>query len=129
MLSSVFSQYAAVRPARYARAAPEPQPAEFDDLGWAWGKRSKAAERPAQFDDLGWAWGKRSAPAQAPTNWDDLGWAWGKRKRSDAQTLDSSSQLGTAYAHPEFVRLVRSWQPMKKNPDWHDLGWTWGRRK
>ncbi|KAH7721592.1 hypothetical protein AAVH_10891 [Aphelenchoides avenae] len=94
-----FAQHQAERSARYARAAPAPQPAQFDDLGWAWGKRSAAAPQQAQFEDLGWAWGKRSAPAGPKAQFEDLGWAWGKRS--------AAAQAPTK---------------------WEDLGWAWGKR-
>lgn len=50
----------------------------------------KKADAP-QWEDLGWAWGKRKrsaqseAPFPASANWDDLGWAWGKRSEVGQQ--------------------------------------------
>jgi len=115
---------------------------QWEDLGWAWGKRSdpKAA---AQWDDLGWAWGKRSESSHVAggkgsgTEWEDLGWAWGKRSSSPAERLSLKSvaeniandaetvKHNQQHMSPTQFRAIQSLS--KKNPDWHDLGWAWGR--
>uniref|UniRef100_A0A183BJD5 Uncharacterized protein n=1 Tax=Globodera pallida TaxID=36090 RepID=A0A183BJD5_GLOPA len=95
----------------------------------------KKSESP-QWEDLGWAWGKRSggpnsaAPSpQNSANWDDLGWAWGKRSPAEG---GEAARRAKAHREDPIVsmmsnRVVRSMT--KQSPDWHDLGWAWGRRK
>ncbi|KHN88633.1 hypothetical protein Tcan_16445 [Toxocara canis] len=64
----------------------------WDNLGWAWGKRSANGVKPPQWENLGWTWGKRSIPSleskaqralrvamiKKNPDWHDLGWTWGK---------------------------------------------------
>jgi len=96
---------------------------QWEDLGWAWGKRSdpKAA---AQWDDLGWAWGKRSESSHvggkgSGTEWEDLGWAWGKRSANPAERL--------SLKHNQHMSQLRAMARRSESADWHDLGWAWGR--
>jgi hypothetical protein len=41
---------------------------QWEDLGWAWGKKRAAPAAAPQWDDLGWSWGKRSAPSAVGGN-------------------------------------------------------------
>jgi len=131
-------------PQRLLKKSQNPQ---WEDLGWAWGKRSDPAaahKTAAQWDDLGWAWGKRSESSNVAggkgsgKEWEDLGWAWGKRSPSVAGRLSLKSVAeniadGEAIKYysqqqhisPTQFRAIQSLS--KKNPDWHDLGWAWGR--
>ncbi|KAL3083154.1 hypothetical protein niasHS_010956 [Heterodera schachtii] len=95
----------------------------------------KKSESP-QWEDLGWAWGKRSLPnseksAQSSANWDDLGWAWGKRSSAggggEAAIRREKAHVTDPILSVVANRVVRSMS--KQSPDWHDLGWAWGRRK
>uniref|UniRef100_A0A914HJW8 RUN domain-containing protein n=1 Tax=Globodera rostochiensis TaxID=31243 RepID=A0A914HJW8_GLORO len=86
----------------------------------------KKSESP-QWEDLGWAWGKRSggpnSAAPSPpnsANWDDLGWAWGKRSPAEG---GEAARRAKAHREDPIVsmmanRVVRS---MTKQIHLHSL--------
>lgn len=130
-------------------------------------KKSELSTKP-QWEDLGWAWGKKRSPADwraisaaqkaADTaaavgpQWDDLGWSW-KKKRAERQNADEEEedqQQPTAEAMNinegrggggRGGVTAKAWKvwtfdnekrasaavAAAQQPDWHDLGWAWGR--
>uniref|UniRef100_A0A914YV98 Uncharacterized protein n=1 Tax=Panagrolaimus superbus TaxID=310955 RepID=A0A914YV98_9BILA len=80
----------------------------------------------ARWEDLGWAWGKRSndeyfLPQNSEIEGESEGAAAEKISEAEAEALKNSRQLINE-------RQTRSMKQVKKNPDWHDLGWAWGKK-
>uniref|UniRef100_A0AC35G7I1 Uncharacterized protein n=1 Tax=Panagrolaimus sp. PS1159 TaxID=55785 RepID=A0AC35G7I1_9BILA len=78
----------------------------------------------ARWEDLGWAWGKRSndeyfLPQTSESEMPSEG----------AAAVIEAAEAAHKNSH-EIIndRQTRSMKQVKKNPDWHDLGWAWGKK-
>ena len=108
---------------------------QWEDLGWAWGKKRSAPQPVAavapQWDDLGWSWGKRSAQALATEDLIERAQQQLKRRdiqqRQRKQQQQQQQQQQLISGAPRVMRSAAA--AVKQTPDWHDLGWAWGRRK
>uniref|UniRef100_A0AC34FF26 Uncharacterized protein n=1 Tax=Panagrolaimus sp. ES5 TaxID=591445 RepID=A0AC34FF26_9BILA len=80
----------------------------------------------ARWEDLGWAWGKRSNDEYFLPQTSETG---GESSEGAAKILEAEAAAALKNSHQLISeRQTRSMKQVKKNPDWHDLGWAWGKK-